>query len=86
MPAHGFAFDSRRQAVPLSEDRVVLELKYRGEVPELFQRFMADFSLNPRNSSKYRSAGKALSLGHFAAQVEEEAIGFTAGGAQCLTF
>ncbi len=86
VPVRGFAFESRRQPVSLSEDRIVLELKYRGEVPELFQRFMVDFSLNPRNSSKYRSAGKALRLGRLGSVAEPEAIGFAAGGTQCLTF
>lgn len=86
VPVHGFAFDARRPTVPLSEDRIVLELKYRGEVPALFQHFMEEFSLNPRNSSKYRSAGKALNLGRFGGLVENEPGGLTAGGAPCLTF
>lgn len=86
VPVNGFAFAAGRQPVPLSEDRIVLELKYRGEVPALFQRFLEEFSLNPRNSSKYRSAGKALNLGRFGGQLEDEAAGLTAGGTPCLTF
>ncbi|MGC4054296.1 MAG: hypothetical protein QM757_34870 [Paludibaculum sp.] len=86
VPVQGYAFDTRRQPVSLSEDRIVLELKYRGEIPALFQRFMEEFSLNPRNSSKDRSAGKALNLGCLDSMVKDEAAGFTTGGAPCLTF
>ncbi|MGJ5818857.1 polyphosphate polymerase domain-containing protein [Paludibaculum fermentans] len=86
VPVEGFAFDSRHHPVPLSEDRIVLELKYRGEVPALFQGFMEEYSLNPRNSSKYRSAGKALNLGQLGGVAGDGAIGFPAGGAPCLIF
>ncbi|WP_321475286.1 polyphosphate polymerase domain-containing protein [uncultured Paludibaculum sp.] len=86
VPVNGFAFDSWRHYVPLSGDRIVLELKYRGEVPVLFQSLMADCALVPANSSKYRTAGHALGFGPFRPDRNAGAQGISEGGAPCLTF
>ncbi|MEO5959390.1 MAG: polyphosphate polymerase domain-containing protein [Opitutaceae bacterium] len=43
-------------------DRVVLELKFRRDLPLLFRTLAADFGLNPQPFSKYRAAVQALQL------------------------
>jgi hypothetical protein len=46
----------------LAEDRVILELKFRREMPVLFKLLAEEFSLNPQPVSKYRLAVAALGL------------------------
>ena len=43
-------------------DRVVLELKYRRDLPALFRELVETFALNPIRFSKYRAALPALGL------------------------
>jgi hypothetical protein len=43
-------------------DDVVVELKFRRDLPVLFRELAAEFSLNPRSFSKYRTAVQALGL------------------------
>jgi hypothetical protein len=39
---------------PIVENRVILELKYRDELPLIFKRLVAEFLLAPQPASKYR--------------------------------
>lgn len=43
-------------------DRVILELKFRRELPVLFRELAACFTLNPQAFSKYRTAVQTLGL------------------------
>lgn len=43
-------------------DEVVVELKFRRELPVLFRALAGEFGLNPRSFSKYRTAVQALGL------------------------
>lgn len=43
-------------------DRVILELKFRRELPVLFRELVGRFTLNPLTFSKYRTAVQALGL------------------------
>jgi len=61
VPANGIAFADMAEAVPVT-DRVVLELKFRREIPALFRELVEQFALNPNSFSKYRSAIVALGL------------------------
>lgn len=65
-PAHEAGFLSDAAAVPLT-DRVVLELKFRRDLPVLFRTLAAEFGLNPGSFSKYRHAVEALALAPLAA-------------------
>ena len=46
--------------VPIFEDRVILELKYRHELPLIFKTLIAAFVLAPHAASKYRLGVAAL--------------------------
>ena len=48
--------------VPMLPGRVLLELKYRRNLPALFKGLMQDLSLTPSPLSKYRLAVQALGL------------------------
>lgn len=67
--------DEGMRAIPVNEmrfhdashgklltDRVILELKYRRDLPVLFRELVAHFGINPVPSSKYRSAVQTLGL------------------------
>jgi hypothetical protein len=54
-------FHDRIGGAPLT-DRVVLELKFRRDLPLLFRELVARFALNPQPFSKYRTAIRALGL------------------------
>ena len=59
--AHRPAFGSRDGgSVRLIEDEVILELKYRSEVPALFKQLAEEFDLRPRPASKYRLGVAAI--------------------------
>jgi hypothetical protein len=60
--ADGLAFHDGPGGVALQEGHVVLELKFRRELPALFRALVADFRLTPRPFSKYRAACPALGL------------------------
>ena len=47
-------------AVPILEDRIIVELKFRADVPGLFKRLVEEFRLVPQTSSKYRIGMAAL--------------------------
>jgi len=46
----------------LLDNQVVLEMKYRREMPALFKMLVEEFTLNPQSVSKYRLAAMALDL------------------------
>jgi len=46
----------------LSQDSIILELKFRYEMPVLFKYLAEEFALNPQRISKYRLAAAALGL------------------------
>jgi hypothetical protein len=54
-------FHDRIGGAPLT-DRVVLELKFRRDLPLMFRELVARFGLNPQPFSKYRTAIRALGL------------------------
>jgi hypothetical protein len=51
---------SDQLGVAISEPRLILELKYRGDLPTVFKRFIAEFALSPQATSKYRFGMAAL--------------------------
>lgn len=61
-PACGYAFAEDGGAVLLAPAQRILELKYRMELPGLFEELMREFALRPARSSKYRLAVEALGL------------------------
>ena len=63
-PARGFEFrdpgELQRIYEPGSEDRHILELKFRNRIPELFRDLMEDLVLTPQPVSKFRLAAGTL--------------------------
>ena len=60
--ANGMVFNGVSNGLLLSEDRTILELKFRREVPVLFKQLVEEFRLNPQPFSKYRAATSTLGL------------------------
>jgi hypothetical protein len=60
LPAQGVKFVNGHAGERLSEDRVIIELKYRGTMPVIFKQLIETFALNPQPVSKYRLAVVAL--------------------------
>lgn len=85
-PVDGFAFDTWSQPAAINPEGAVLELKYRGAVPELFRALMAEHGLAPSQSSKYRGAGRALGLGPFCLAWDAGRPAVAPGDAACLSF
>lgn len=54
-------FDDSVATVPVT-DRVILELKFRRDLPALFRELVASFALNPVSFSKYRAAMPLIGL------------------------
>lgn len=61
VPAGELAF-AKAEGRLLADDRIILELKFRRELPVLFKQLVEEFSLNPQPVSKYRLAVAALGL------------------------
>jgi hypothetical protein len=59
-PTHGLMFQNREGTAIMPANQVILELKYRQEMPALFKRLAELFLLNPAPISKYRMALTAL--------------------------
>ena len=61
---HAAAADSvafgRSSETAVLPERLILELKFRGDAPALFKRLADDLALTPRAASKYRCAVSAL--------------------------
>jgi hypothetical protein len=53
---------STEPPVSFLDDRVIVELKYRVQLPGLFKRLIEDFALEPQSASKYRLG--MMALGH----------------------
>jgi hypothetical protein len=51
---------SREPGVPFFEERVILELKFRTQLPAVFRRLVEDFVLQTQTASKYRLGMTAL--------------------------
>ena len=62
LSANGLVFDSDAAGLRLSEKQIIIELKYRCEMPVLFKLLVEEFALNPQPVSKYRLAAVALGL------------------------
>ena len=62
-PAGAVGFDTET-VVPFSEDRMILELKYRVQLPAIFKRLIEEFALRSQSASKYRLGMAAI--GHAA--------------------
>jgi hypothetical protein len=63
--------------VRLIEDDVILELKYRSEVPTIFKRLAEEFDLRPQPASKYRLGVAAIDpdgTGRAAARLTGDAV------------
>ena len=61
-PARGFAFDDSGGGLLLAGGDVILELKFRGEMPARFAELTAEFGLVRQALSKYRMAARALGV------------------------
>lgn len=46
--------------MPILDERMILELKYRGALPAIFRRLVEEFALTPQVASKYRLGRAAL--------------------------
>jgi hypothetical protein len=55
--------------MPILNENVILELKYRAALPALFKRLIQEFGLNPGRVSKYRTAVAAWGLAQPAREV-----------------
>jgi hypothetical protein len=60
-------------AVPFLEHRLILELKYRRQLPAIFRRLVEEFALAPATASKYRLGMSAL--GHVQASDRPPVVG-----------
>ena len=62
-PARGFALlDLGTTGTPVLPEQVVLELKFRGQMPAIFQALVEQFGLERLPASKYRLG--MVALGH----------------------
>jgi hypothetical protein len=60
--ANELVFDGDQAGMRLSDEQIIIELKYRCEMPVLFKLLVEEFALNPQPVSKYRLAAVALGL------------------------
>ena len=70
-PLQRLAFDGASAGTPLSQDQVIVEMKYRVDMPVIFKELVERFTLNAKRVSKYRLAVVALGF------VREPASGST---------
>jgi len=59
-PIQKLAFDDVSPATRLSNDQVIIEMKFRVAMPTAFKELVERFTLNPKRISKYRLAAVAL--------------------------
>ena len=62
LDANGLVFDGDKEGIRLTEEQIIIELKYHCEMPVLFKLLVEEFALNPQPISKYRLAAVALGL------------------------
>jgi hypothetical protein len=60
VPLHDLAFDDTAHGAPVTDGRLVLELKYIRPAPALFKELIEEFQLTSAPISKYRFAAVAL--------------------------
>ena len=60
--ANRLVFNGDKEGMRLSEEQIIIELKYSCEIPVLFKLLVEEFALNPQPISKYRLAAVALGL------------------------
>lgn len=63
-------FDHQQPGVDLLRDMLVVEMKFREALPELFRNAMEEFGLEPRTVSKYKMAARHLGLAQTPQPVE----------------
>jgi hypothetical protein len=61
LPVAGLGF-SDQEGAPILEKQIILELKFRYEMPVLFKNLAEEFALDSQPFSKYRLAAAALEL------------------------
>lgn len=84
LPAGELAFNDSSDGQLLSERGVIIEMKYRFEMPAVFKQLVEEFSLNPQPLSKYRLA--AAALGCVTEPLSPGSISVGIRGPLCLTF
>lgn len=62
LTAREYVFKPDENCLPVAPSNVVIELKYRGEIPGIFKELIEKFTLSPKKMSKYRLAAVALGL------------------------
>lgn len=62
VPTQAFAFHSS-PGTPVLEDRMIVELKFRLQMPAVFRNLIEEFALAPVAVSKYRLSAARLGLG-----------------------
>jgi hypothetical protein len=62
LPASGLGFNTVERGVAMTDEHVIVEMKYRREMPALFQEIVQEFGLTQQPLSKYRLAAGALGL------------------------
>ena len=62
LPASRFGFDDFEDGTPITDGQVIVEMKYRREMPPVFERLAEEFGLVQQPLSKYRLAAAALGL------------------------
>jgi hypothetical protein len=80
---NGLVLDGDRGGIRLSEEQIIIELKYRCEMPVLFKLLVEEFALNPQPISKYRLAAVALGL---VSDSISKAANRPSSAQSCLTF
>jgi len=72
---------SEAPGIPVAPGQLILEIKFRIELPSLFKRLIEEFALSPQPISKYRLAMDALHRrpGGPGPEVEEDALLTVAG-------
>ena len=78
------AFADRKESAILSENQIIIELKYRLEMPALFKLLVEEFALNPQPISKYRLA--AVALGQVPEPISSVPRKGRSDASLCLTF
>jgi len=82
--AHGLVFDGDKEGIRLTEEQIIIELKYHCEMPVLFKLLVEEFALNPQPISKYRLA--AVALGLVTEPISNELANRHLDATLCLTF
>ena len=81
---NGLVFNGDTEGMQLSEEQIIIELKYRCEMPVLFKLLVEEFALNPQPVSKYRLA--AVALGLVTESISNAAANRPSAAPLCLTF